>query len=100
MKHSRNALFFAVGLALALFIVACGSSTTTGSGSGTVWRERWQHIHAQQRLCHDFEDRYADRGWQVDDGAHECAGDDALLSHLGHPTSAAAVAAPVSGPRC
>ena len=31
MKHSRNALFFAVGLALALFIVACGSSTT-GSG--------------------------------------------------------------------
>ena len=32
MKHSRNALFIAVGLALALFIVACGSSTT-GSGS-------------------------------------------------------------------
>ncbi len=32
MKHSRNALFFAVGLALALFIVACGSYTT-GSGS-------------------------------------------------------------------
>lgn len=31
MKHSRNALFFAVGLALALFIVACGSSTP-GSG--------------------------------------------------------------------
>src|SRR5260370_33145489 len=33
MKHSRNALFFAVGLALALFSVACGSSTTPGSGS-------------------------------------------------------------------
>jgi predicted lipoprotein with Yx(FWY)xxD motif len=31
MKHSRNALFFAVGLALTLFIVACGSSTP-GSG--------------------------------------------------------------------
>ena len=32
MKHSRNALFIAVGFALALFIVACGSSAT-GSGS-------------------------------------------------------------------
>jgi ABC-type glycerol-3-phosphate transport system substrate-binding protein len=32
MKHSKNALFFAVSLALALFIVACGSSTP-GSGS-------------------------------------------------------------------
>ncbi len=31
MKHSRTALFSAVGLALALFIVACGSSTP-GSG--------------------------------------------------------------------
>ncbi len=32
MKHSRNALFFAMSFTLALFIVACGSSTT-GSGS-------------------------------------------------------------------
>jgi predicted lipoprotein with Yx(FWY)xxD motif len=31
MKHSRNALFFAVSFTLALFIVACGSSTP-GSG--------------------------------------------------------------------
>jgi predicted lipoprotein with Yx(FWY)xxD motif len=34
MKHSRNALFFAVGLALALSIVACGSSTTGSCSSG------------------------------------------------------------------
>jgi len=32
MKHSRNALFFAMSFTLALFIVACGSSTP-GSGS-------------------------------------------------------------------
>jgi len=35
MKHSRNALFFAVGLALALFIVACGSSTPGSGPYGT-----------------------------------------------------------------
>lgn len=33
MKHTRTVLFFATSLALALFIAACGSSTTTGSGS-------------------------------------------------------------------
>lgn len=34
MKHSKNALFFAVGLALALFIVACGSSTPSSGPYG------------------------------------------------------------------
>ncbi len=32
MKHSRNILFVATSLALALFIVACGSSTSSGGG--------------------------------------------------------------------
>ena len=34
MKHSRNALFFAVSFTLALFIVACGSSTTSSGRYG------------------------------------------------------------------
>jgi predicted lipoprotein with Yx(FWY)xxD motif len=32
MKHSRNLLFFAVGLALALVLAACGSSNGSSSG--------------------------------------------------------------------
>ena len=34
MKHARTSLLFAVSLALALLIAACGSSTTSGSGGG------------------------------------------------------------------
>ena len=34
MKHSRNVLFFAVSLALALFIAACGSTTGGGGRYG------------------------------------------------------------------
>jgi predicted lipoprotein with Yx(FWY)xxD motif len=34
MRHARTLLFFAVSLALALLIAACGTSTTTGSGGG------------------------------------------------------------------
>ncbi len=34
MKHSRNALFLAMSVTLALFLVACGSSTGGGGNSG------------------------------------------------------------------
>src|ERR1700686_4911341 len=34
MKYTRNFLFFAMSLALALFITACGANTTTGGGGG------------------------------------------------------------------
>ena len=33
MKHARNTLFLVMSVTLALFIVACGSSSTSGGGS-------------------------------------------------------------------
>ena len=34
MKYSKSLLFFAMSVALALFIAACGTNTTTGSNGG------------------------------------------------------------------